>query len=119
MVKRGIAPAALVMNRIAEFAGRHPSLRALRHRDYRLYAAGHTVSLIGTWMQGVAQSWLVYRLTHSETMLGLTLFATHFPVLLLGPLGGLAADRFSRRRVVLVTQTVSLVQALILAGLTF
>jgi MFS family permease len=107
------------MNRFAELAGRHPSLRALRHRDFRLYAAGHTISLIGTWMQSVAQSWLVYRLSHSETMLGLTLFATHFPVLLFGPLGGLAADRFPRRRVVLVTQTVALTQALVLAALTY
>lgn len=95
------------------------SLRALRHRDFRLYATGHGISLIGTWMQGVAQSWLMYRLTHSEKMLGLTLFATHIPVLLLGPLGGLAADHFPRRSVVLATQTAALVQALAMAILTF
>ncbi len=70
-------------------------------------------------MQGVAQSWLMYRLTHSETMLGLTLFFTHIPVLLLGPLGGLAADRFPRKTIVLVTQSLALLQALAMAALTF
>ncbi|MBL8174308.1 MAG: MFS transporter [Bryobacterales bacterium] len=93
------------------------SFRALNHRDFRLYTAGQIVSLTGSWMQSVAQSWLIYRLTHSEWMMGTVVFATHIPVLLLGPLGGMAADRFPRQRVVLITQTVALVQALLLAGL--
>jgi MFS family permease len=94
------------------------SFRALRNQNFRMYAAGQTVSLIGTWMQGVAQSWLVYRLSHSEFMLGLTLFATHVPVLLLGPVGGVAADHFSRKRIVLITQALAMLQALALAALT-
>lgn len=95
------------------------SFRALAHRNFRLYMAGQAVSLTGTWMQGVAQSWLVYRLTHSELMLGVTLFATHAPVLFLGPVGGMVADRFSRRAIVLCTQFLALLQALTLALLTF
>lgn len=95
------------------------TFRALRHRDFRLYAAGMTVSLVGSWMQGVAQSWLMYRLTHSEFLLGLTFFCTHIPVLLLSPLGGLAADRYPRRRIVLITQMLALAQAVALAWLTF
>jgi len=95
------------------------SFRALNHRDFRLYTAGQIVSLTGSWMQSVAQSWLIYRLTHSEFMMGAVMFATHIPVLLLGPLGGMAADRFPRQRIVLITQTLALVQALLLAGLNF
>lgn len=100
-------------------SGLQDSFRALRHRDFRLYTAGQSVSLIGTWMQSVAQSWLVYRLTHSESMLGITLFATYIPVLLLGPLGGMAADRFSRKWIVFTTQLLALLQALTLAALTW
>lgn len=70
-------------------------------------------------MQGVAQSWLMYRLTHSEWMLGATLFTTHIPVLLLGPLAGWVADHYPRRTIVLVAQTVAMIQALALALLTF
>ncbi|MBL8232972.1 MAG: MFS transporter [Bryobacterales bacterium] len=94
------------------------SFRALAHRDFRLYMIGQAVSLTGTWMQGVAQSWLVYRLTHSEAMLGVTLFATHAPVLFLGPLGGMVADRLPRRGIVFFTQLFALIQALTLAWLT-
>jgi MFS family permease len=95
------------------------SFRALNHRDFRLYTAGQVVSLTGSWMQSVAQSWLIYRLTHSEMMMGTVVFATHIPVLLFGPLGGLAADRFPRHRVVLVTQSVALLQAVLMAVLNF
>ncbi|MBX5496700.1 MAG: MFS transporter, partial [Bryobacteraceae bacterium] len=94
------------------------AFRALRHRNFRLYTSGMVVSLIGTWMQSVAQSWLVYRLTHSEFLLGVTWFCTHIPVLVLAPVGGLAADRFSRHRIVVTTQTLSMLQALGLAALT-
>ena len=95
-----------------------PVLRSLRHRNYRLFVAGQLVSLIGTWMQSVAQAWLVYRLTGSAVLLGLVGFASQIPVLLLGPAGGAAADRLSRRRVLIGTQTASMVLAVTLAALT-
>jgi MFS family permease len=94
------------------------TFRALRHRNFRLFIGGQIVSLIGTWMQNVAQAWLVYRLTHSELLLGTAWFCAQIAVFVLGPLGGLAADRFSRRNVVIVTQTLSMVQAFVLAALT-
>jgi MFS family permease len=91
---------------------------ALRHRNFRLFVAGQIVSLVGTWMQNVAQAWLVYRLTHSELLLGTTWFCTQIPVFALGAFGGLAADRHSRHRLVVLTQTLSMIQAFVLAGLT-
>ena len=94
------------------------TFRALRHRNFRLFIGGQIVSLIGTWMQNVAQSWLVYRLTHSELLLGTAWFCAQIAVFALGPLGGIAADRFSRRKVVIVTQTLSMLQAFALAALT-
>ncbi|WP_321474507.1 MFS transporter [uncultured Paludibaculum sp.] len=94
------------------------TFRALRHRNFRLYAGGMTVSLAGTWMQQLAQSWLVYRLTHSEWMLGLTWFFANIPILLLSPITGLVADRYPRRRIVLYAQTAAMVQAVVLAALT-
>jgi MFS family permease len=94
------------------------TFRALRHRNFRLFIGGQIVSLVGTWMQNVAQSWLVYRLTHSELLLGTAWFCSQIAVFALGPLGGIAADRFSRRKVVIVTQTLSMVQAFALAALT-
>ncbi len=92
--------------------------RALRHRNFRLFIMGQLVSLTGTWMQSVAQGWLVYRLTHSELLLGATAFCGSIPIFLLAPLGGLAADRYSRRRIVVAAQTCSMLQALALAVLT-
>ena len=78
------------------------ALRALRGRNYRLFISGQLVSLIGTWMQTVAQSWLVYRLTGSAAMLGLIGFAGQIPVFVLAPLGGVIADRFNRHRILVV-----------------
>ncbi|MGC8793626.1 MAG: MFS transporter [Bryobacteraceae bacterium] len=92
--------------------------RALRHRNFRLFVCGQLVSLVGTWMQSVAQSWLMYRLTHSEWLLGAAWFCSQIPVFLLAPLGGLAADRYSRHRIVVVTQTAAMCQACALATLT-
>jgi MFS family permease len=89
----------------------------MRHRDFRLFILGQVVSLTGTWMQNLAQSWLVWRLTQSAALVGLVGFASHLPILLLGPLGGLAADRYPRRRIVLVTQVLFLVQASCFAAL--
>lgn len=94
------------------------TFRALRHRNFRLFLGGQIISLVGTWMQNVAQSWLVYRLTHSELLLGTAWFCSQIAVFALGPLGGLAADRCSRHKVVILTQTLSMVQAFVLAALT-
>ena len=74
------------------------ALRALRHRNYRLFFAGQLISLSGTWMQSVAQAWLAYRLTGSAALLGIVGFAGQIPTLLFSPAGGLVADRFARRR---------------------
>jgi MFS family permease len=95
----------------------HP-LRALRHSNFRLFFAGQLISLIGTWMQQVAQSWLIYRLTHSALLLGGIGFAGQIPVFILGPIGGHVADRFDRRRVLLITQSASMFLASVLAALT-
>ncbi|MGA2081688.1 MAG: MFS transporter [Holophaga sp.] len=94
------------------------SLRSLRHRNYRLFCSGQLVSLIGTWMQMVALSWLVYRLTGQAAMLGLMSFCNLIPVFLLAPVGGLVADRIPSRPLLLTTQTVAMVLALTLALLT-
>src|SRR5947209_12300476 len=93
------------------------TFRALRHRNFRLFITGQIVSLVGTWMQNVAQSWLVYRLTHSELLLGTTWFCSQIAVFALGPLGGIVSDRYSRQKVVIATQALSMVQAFVLAGL--
>ena len=91
---------------------------SLRHRNFRIFILGQFVSLSGTWIQSIAQSWLLYRLTKSELILGLATFAAHIPVLLFGAIGGVAADRFDRRKVVITTQCLFLVQASLLAALT-
>jgi MFS family permease len=98
-------------------AVRH-TFRALRHRNFRLFISGQVVSLVGTFMQNMAQSWLVYRLTHSELLLGTCWFCSQIAVFALGPLGGLAADRYSRHKLVIVTQTAAMLQAFTLAALT-
>src|SRR5271156_283902 len=92
--------------------------RALRHRNFQLFFSGQLISLIGTWMQSVAQSWLVYRLTGSALLLGSVGFASQVPVFLFAPLGGIAADRFNRRHIVICTQVASMLLAFILAALT-
>jgi MFS family permease len=92
--------------------------RSLRHRNYRLYLTGQLISVCGTWMQQVALSWLVYRLTGSATLLGAVGFASQVPIFALSPIGGVVSDRFSCRRILLLTQSVALVQALLLAVLT-
>jgi MFS family permease len=93
-------------------------LRALEHRNFQLFAGGQMISLIGTWMQNVAEYWLVYRMTGSALLLGTVGFASQIPIFLLSPLGGLVADRKNRHRVVIATQSASMVLALILAILT-
>ena len=88
------------------------TFRSLRVRNYRLWFVGQTVSLSGTWMQTTAQSWLVLQLTHSAVDLGITAALQFLPILLFGAYGGVIADRFDKRRVLMVTQTVFTVQAL-------
>src|SRR5579859_5616641 len=91
---------------------------SLYERNYRLYFGGQLVSVAGTWMQSVAQSFLVLGLTHSGTQLGLTTAARFGPMLLFGPLGGLLADRMNKRRVLYLTQTASALLAGLFAILT-
>jgi len=94
------------------------AVRALRHRNFQLFFAGQLISLIGTWMQTVAQSWLVYRMTNSAFLLGAVGFASQIPVFIMAPVGGIVADRNNRQRVVISTQTASMMLAGILAVLT-
>lgn len=96
----------------------HP-LRALRSRDFRIYFSGQLVSMAGTWMQQVAMGWLAYKLSNSALVLGLLGFASQAPILLFGLLGGVWSDRMDRRRLMLWTQALSLLQALVLAVLTW
>lgn len=92
--------------------------RALAHRNFALFFAGHGLSLCGTWMQSMAQAWLVYRLTGSPFLLGVTEFLSRAPILALAPLGGVLADRWPRRRIMILAQSLLLVQAAVLAALT-
>ena len=94
------------------------TLRSLRHRNFQLFFSGQMISLVGTWMQSIAQDWLVYRLTGSSLLLGAVGFASQFPVFLISPAGGIVADRYNRQRVVIGTQVTSMLLAGILAALT-
>jgi len=94
------------------------TIRSLRHRNFQLFFSGQLISLIGTWMQNVAQSWLVYRLTGSSLLLGTVSFAGQIPVFPIAPLAGMVADRWNRRTIVIITQTASMILASILAALT-
>ncbi|MGH7456646.1 MAG: MFS transporter, partial [bacterium] len=82
-------------------------LRALRHRNYRLFFGGQSISLIGTWLTRVATSWLVYRLTKSALLLGIVGFAGQIPTFLLAPFAGVLVDRWNRHRILVVTQILS------------
>jgi len=92
--------------------------RALRHRNFRLFFGGQSISLIGTWMTRVATSWLVYRLTKSSLLLGTVSFAGQIPTFLLAPLAGVIVDRIDRRKVLVWTQALAMLQSLALAWLT-
>ena len=96
----------------------HDLVRSLRHRNFQLFFSGQLISLIGTWMQNIAQAWLVYRLTGSSLLLGIVGFAGQIPIFLFAPIGGLAADRWNRHHVVIGTQVSSMILAFILAALT-
>ena len=110
-------------NSVAEkphtLAGMSHAWRALRHRNFRLFFGGQSISLIGTWMTRIATSWLVFRLTGSALLLGTVSFAGQIPTFLLAPFAGVWVDRLDRRQVLVWTQALSMVQSLLLAGLTF
>jgi len=99
-------------------AGRGSPWRALTHRNFALFLSGHGLSVCGSWMQSLAQAWLVYRLTGSPFLLGLVEFLQRGPILVFGLLAGLASDRWPRVRLMYITQTLLLVQAALLAALT-
>src|SRR3954469_10718072 len=94
-------------------------LRTLKYRNYRLFFGGQVVSLIGTWITQTATNWLVYRLTGSAVLLGVVGFAGQFPAFLLGPFAGIFVDRWDRRRLLIATQIISMLQSFALAALTF
>ena len=98
--------------------GKLSTFRAFNNSNYRLFFGGQSVSLIGTWMQRTAVSWVVYSTTHSAFMLGVAIFASQFPSFVLSLAGGIVADRYDRYNVLLITQTASMVQAILLAVLT-
>jgi MFS family permease len=94
------------------------ALRALRHRNFQLFFSGQLISLIGTWMDTVAEAWLIYRLTGSSLLLGTVAFCSQIPVFLMAPIGGYAADKLNRRDLIVATQATSMVLAGTLAVLT-
>ena len=102
-----------------EIDGISHAWRALRHRNFRLFFGGQTISLIGTWMTRIATSWLVYRLTHSALLLGTVSFAGQIPTFIFAPFAGVWIDRWDRRQVLVWTQTLAMAQSFALAGLTF
>jgi MFS family permease len=95
------------------------TFNAFRNRNYRLFFAGQSISQIGTWMQRTGVSWMVYTITHSPLMLGITVFASQFPSFLFSLIGGIASDRYNRYKVLLFTQVASMIQAVLLALLIF
>ncbi|HEX3409103.1 MAG TPA: MFS transporter [Candidatus Binataceae bacterium] len=117
------APAAATPGRVEtpgpSTSGLMIAFRALRHRNFRLYFFGQLTSLTGTWMQTVAQSWLVLQLTNSALMLGLVTFANYLPILLVALFAGVVVDHVDRRRLIIVAQVLMMLSALVLAGLTW
>ena len=93
-------------------------LRALQHADFRRFLAGQGISLVGTWMQSIAEGWLVLELTHSAFAVGLTTTLATLPILCLTLYGGVVADRVDKRRFIMLLQTVMLLEATTLATLT-
>ncbi|WCT14495.1 MFS transporter [Mucilaginibacter jinjuensis] len=93
------------------------TFRAFRNRNYALFFTGQSVSQIGTWMQRTAVIWVIYSLTHSASMIGFSVFAQQFPSFLLSLFGGVVADRYPRYKILLITQTASMIQAILLAVL--
>jgi MFS family permease len=95
------------------------AFRALQHRNYQLYFGGQLISVAGTWMQSIAQGWLVYQLSHSEYILGVVAFAAAIPALIVTPFGGVIVDRVPKRALLVITQFAAMILAFILALLSF
>src|SRR4029077_6916032 len=94
------------------------ALRALKHRNFRLFFGGQSISLIGTWMTRLATSWLVYRLTHSALLLGFVSFAAEIVAIVVAPMAGVWVERLKRRKLLVWTQAAAAVQSLAMAALT-
>src|SRR5260370_5810724 len=94
------------------------AFRSLKHRKFQLFFSGQLISLVGTWMQSIAEAWLIYRLTGSSVLLGLLGFVSQIPIFLLSPIGGFAAGRSPRQPVVISTQVASIDRGLTLPPLT-
>lgn len=109
---------ASAAGQVRAFSGASHAWRALRHRNFRLFFGGQTISLIGTWMTRIATSWLVYRLTGSALLLGTVSFAGQIPAFLFAPFAGVWVDRLDRRQVLVWTQTLAMIQSFVLAALT-
>lgn len=107
------------MNKIFSKLNLSDSFRAMGHRNFRLFFWGNLISVIGVWMQSTAQQWLVYRITGSQTSLGLVTFISFLPVLILSLFMGVIVDRFPRRKILVITQSWYMLGALVLAGLTW
>src|SRR4051794_41500972 len=99
-------------------SGARQLTRALRHRNYRLFFSGQSLSLVGTWITRVATSWLVYRLTGSELLLGIVGFCGQIPTMILAPFAGVLVDRWNRHRLLVITQVLAILQSAGLAVLT-
>jgi len=115
----GSSPSTTTPSAPLEPSPKHTPWRALAHRNYALFFAGHGLSLCGTWMQSMALAWLVYRLSESPFLLGLVEFVARAPILVFGLVGGLLADRWPRRRLLIVAEASLLIQAAVLSVLTF
>jgi len=89
--------------------------RALRNKNYRLFFYGQSLSLFGTWIQQVALSWLIYSVTNSPFLLGFVMFAGQLPTFLIAPFAGVLADRYDKRKIIIITQAVAMIQAILLA----
>jgi MFS family permease len=111
-------PPFLAKTGLADTGGAFAFLTIFRHRNYRLFFSGQLVSLMGSWITNVAQGWLVYQLTSSPLLLGVVSFAGQVPVFFFSMFGGMIADRFERRRMLLITQTLAMLQSAALAVLT-
>ena len=95
------------------------TFKALQHRNFQLYFGGQLISVAGTWMQAIAQAWVVYQLTHSDFWLGVVAFAAAIPGLIITPFGGVIVDRVPKRRLLVITQSSAMILAFILAALSF
>ncbi|MGN6517774.1 MAG: MFS transporter [Rhizomicrobium sp.] len=118
LTPRELPPSEAEAEPVAEKSGALALLQVFRHRNYRLFFSGQLVSLMGTWVTSVAQGWLVYTLTHSPLLLGVTSFASQVPVFFISPFGGMISDRVDRRKLLVVTQALAMCQAAALATLT-